>query len=277
LQNGGKFSCTIFVDTPGLHPQALPESSILRTRLAELRELQKSLSTQPYSVIVRLKLAHSYKFLGYPDLAAGDAYKALLLIDEVVEELEYHEVAMVAAKADITSLREHKTTTWSPNSHNWEHAECCCVTVTNNGESEVVGDEEAVIWAKTCWSKTAYDYLVGGLIDCGCLRSAFDYNTRALRAFTNMPSFVAYQETLKLKLRAYFETTGEEFDKMDVLEYPDKGLVRRELYPWNKYEPDRFSSQSIQFLNEEMTKVAPQLEVKVANLPLLAFKDEIAR
>jgi len=260
-----------------LHLQAHPESSILRIRLAELTELQNSLSTQPYSVILRLKLAHSYKFLGYPDLAASDAYKALLLIDEVVEELEYHEVALDAAKVDITSLRDHTTITCSPNSQNWEHAECYCVTVIKDGEIEVVDDEEAVTWAKTCWSKTAYDYLVGGLIDCGCLRSAFDYNTRALRAFPNMPSFTAYQETLKLKLRAYFETTGEEFDKIDVLDYPDKGLVRRELYPWNEYEPDRFSSQNIQFLNEEMTKVAPQLEVKVANLPLLALKGEIKR
>jgi hypothetical protein len=149
--------------------------------------------------------------------------------------------------------------------------------VAKDGESEVVDDVEAVTWAKTCWSKTAYDYLVGGLIDCGCLRSAWDYNTRALRAFPNMPSFEAYQERLKLKLRAYFESIGENFNNVDVLEYPDKGLVRRELYPWNEYEPDRFSSESIQFLNEEMTKVAHQLEVKVANLPLLALKDEIAR
>jgi hypothetical protein len=257
--------------------QNSPTNSILRTRLAELRELQNSLSTQPYSVIARLKLAHSYKFLGYPDLAVGDAYKALLLIDEVVEELEYHEVALDAAKADITSLREHKAITWSPNSHNWEHAECCCATIAKDDESKVVDDEEAVTWAKTCWSKTAYDYLVGGLIDCGCLRSASDYNTRALRAFPNMPSFEAYQERLKLKLREYFENIGEDFNNVDVLDYPDKGLVRRELYPWNEYEPDRFSSESIEFLNEEMTKVAHQLEVKVANLPLLALKDEIAR
>jgi hypothetical protein len=41
------------------------------------------------------------------------------------------------------------------------------------------------------------------------------------------------------------------------------------LYPWNSYEPDRFSAESIQFLNNEMSNVAPNLEVVATNLPLL--------
>ncbi|KAF2709575.1 hypothetical protein K504DRAFT_406888 [Pleomassaria siparia CBS 279.74] len=252
-----------------------PVNSVLRTRLAELEELQKSLTSQPYSIILRLRLAKAYKFLGYPDLAVGDAYKALLLIDEVAEESEYHEVALEAAQADITYTREHKTAVLSPSSHVWEHSECCCVSVLqHDSASTIIDDNEVVNWAKTCWLKTAYDILVGGLIDCGCLRSAFDYNTRAIRAFPNMPSFEAYRETLVTKLQAHFQSTGEIFEQVDISDYPDKGLVRRELYPWNEYEPDRFSPESIQFLNDEMTKVAPLLEVRVANLPLLALKDK---
>lgn len=150
-----------FAHIQGLPRQAQtsPTNSILRTRLAELTELQKRLATQPYSVVLRLKLAKSYKYLGYPDLAVGDAYKALLLIDEVVEELEYHEMALDAAKADIASLRAHKTASRRPNYHNSEHAECCCISVVEDDQAEAVDDDEAVTWAKTCWSKTAYDYL----------------------------------------------------------------------------------------------------------------------
>jgi hypothetical protein len=50
-------------------------------------------------------LAEAYRLLGYPDLAAGDAYKALLLIDEVAEDGEYHEEALEAAKDDFIAER----------------------------------------------------------------------------------------------------------------------------------------------------------------------------
>jgi len=52
----------------------------------------------PYSIIRRLELSREYAALGYPDLAAGEAYMALLLIDEVCEDGgEYHEEAFEAA------------------------------------------------------------------------------------------------------------------------------------------------------------------------------------
>lgn len=71
-------------------------------------------------------------------------------------------------------------------------------------------------------------------------------------------------------MRSYFEGKGEDFDLVDFADYPDKGLVRRELYPWNDHEPDRFSPESISFLNKEMEMVAPKLEVKIVELPLLS-------
>ena len=69
----------------------------------ELLALQEQTPEQPYSIVHRIKLAQAYKELGYPDLAVGDAYKALLLIDEVAEEGEYHEEALEAANADYLS------------------------------------------------------------------------------------------------------------------------------------------------------------------------------
>lgn len=48
----------------------------------------------------RIRLAEAYKHLGYPDLAAGDAYKALLLVDEIVEDGEYHDEVLEAALED---------------------------------------------------------------------------------------------------------------------------------------------------------------------------------
>jgi hypothetical protein len=87
-------------------------------------------------------------------------------------------------------------------------------------------------------------------------------------------SFQGYRNALKVKLRSYFEAQGENLDEVDISEYPDKGLVRRELYPWNEFEPDRYSPESIQLFNANMAKIAPKLEVKAVKLPLLSLKKE---
>lgn len=74
----------------------------MRRKLTEnLVALQHTTPEQPYSILHRLKLARAYKDLGYPDLAAGDAYKALILVDELAEEGEYHDEALEAAQADL--------------------------------------------------------------------------------------------------------------------------------------------------------------------------------
>lgn len=61
-----------------------------------------SIKENPYSINRRLTAANQYASLGYPDLAAGEAYMALLLIDEVREEYgEYHEQAIETAAVDL--------------------------------------------------------------------------------------------------------------------------------------------------------------------------------
>ncbi len=73
------------------------------------------------------------------------------------------------------------------------------------------------------------------------------------------------------KLGAYFQTTDIELDQNTIKldECHDKGYARRELYPWNTHEPDRFSVESLAFLNAQMGKVAPKLEVRSTYLPVL--------
>lgn len=71
-------------------------------------------------------------------------------------------------------------------------------------------------------------------------------------------------------LRTHYQKEGENVDDVEVEDYPDKGLVRRENYPWNEHEPDRHSDECLQFLNEELASIAPKLEVRVSELPLLS-------
>lgn len=78
-----------------------PPNSALQEKLSYLKELHGRLETEPYSILLRLNLAIAYKQLGYPDLAVGDSYKALLLVDEVCDEGEFHEEALSAAEEDL--------------------------------------------------------------------------------------------------------------------------------------------------------------------------------
>jgi hypothetical protein len=70
--------------------------------MASITALQAAVLERPYSIENRLALAREYALLGYPDLSAGEAYMALLLIDEVRDDSgEYHEEAFEAAQEDI--------------------------------------------------------------------------------------------------------------------------------------------------------------------------------
>nr|OQO13194.1 hypothetical protein B0A51_16902 [Rachicladosporium sp. CCFEE 5018] len=79
--------------------------------------------TQPHicSIEVRLELAKVYRALGYPDLAAGEAYKSLLLIDcmdetdtmdglQTIAEIEYPLRALSSATRDqaIEFVKAHE-------------------------------------------------------------------------------------------------------------------------------------------------------------------------
>lgn len=117
----------------------------------------------------------------------------------------------------------------------------------------------------------SYDILIPCLIHCGCFRSAADFINRALRSFPDASTFLNHRESLNSKLRSHLPTKDFSGESVDIEDYPDKGAVRRELYPWNQHEPDRFSSEALKFLNDEMEQIAPRLEVKIAELPLLRY------
>jgi hypothetical protein len=76
---------------------------------------------------------------------------------------------------------------------------------------------------------------------------------------------------LNERLAQYFKKRGIEYPGDLLIEdYPDRGFVRRELYPWNDHEPNRFLEESIDHLNEQLRTVAPDLQVKMIELPDLS-------
>jgi hypothetical protein len=69
--------------------------------LPDLATLQDTVSYRPYSILARLSLGKGYVGLKYPDLAAGEAYLALLLVDELGDESgERHEDVVEAVKLE---------------------------------------------------------------------------------------------------------------------------------------------------------------------------------
>lgn len=70
--------------------------------LPDIAHLHDSVSSKPYSISSRLDLAKAYREHEYPDLAVGEAYIALLLVDECVGESgEFEDEAVEAAIADF--------------------------------------------------------------------------------------------------------------------------------------------------------------------------------
>jgi hypothetical protein len=138
-----------------------------REQLLERRLLlTEGLVSLPYDLIIYLERAVAYSDLGYPDLAAGDAYRALLLTDEVANDgFEYHDQAMesllmrvgdplpeVLAAARVV---EHDD---SPNANG----------IPTEGED--AARQLAVIA-----SVRAYQILSLSLLLCGCLKSAASF------------------------------------------------------------------------------------------------------
>lgn len=73
------------------------------------------------------------------------------------------------------------------------------------------------------------------------------------------------------RLRLYCESsdTANVTNRALLEELPEQGHARRELYPWNEHEKSRYSPESLDSINAQLEKVAPELEARVVELPLL--------
>ncbi|KAH9863413.1 hypothetical protein IAQ61_009691 [Plenodomus lingam] len=230
----------------------MQKNPVLREeRTHRLITLQKKTSATPYSITHRLKLAQAYKELGYPDLAVGDAYKALLLIDEVVGEGEYHEEASDAAALDYTSQQ------------------LAHINIEDESDSTPAPLDSILNWVQVSCLRETYILLIKSLQICGCLRSAFDYISRAKKAFPEDKLFEDFHKSLMDRVRIALGVQEDTLSSIDIDDFPEKGFVRREQYPWNHHEPDRFSEACLQSLNEQLEDIAPKLEVRISELPVL--------
>ncbi|KXH39750.1 Wd tetratricopeptide repeat domain-containing protein [Colletotrichum simmondsii] len=222
--------------------------------LERRRHLTETLIDNPYDLITYLERAVVHSELGYPDLAAGDAYKALLLTDDVLHEgSEYHEQAIEALGSrpldPLPIVLDHG--------------------ILSKLGSDYLIDEardqaSLVAHVAKLSSVRAFQILALSLLLCGCLKSAHEFCDRGL--------LIAPENDELLQTMGYIKHVASRRcrrDDFNVNVLPEWGLVRREVYPWNTYEPDRFAPESLEFLNTELSKSAPKCAVQVSKLPVL--------
>ena len=221
----------------------------VRVLLGKRQDITEALLESPYDPIAYLERAAVHTDLGYPDLAVGDAYRALLLTDEISNEgFEYHDQALealclrcAAGLPDIL-LADGEESLTDP----WEETDKLLLEALHEASTQ-------------CYRRLAI-----GLLLCGCLKSAHDFCSRGLAAAPGDTELLATAEHIHTAARKMCSK-----DDVDMNDLPDQGRVRREIYPWNDHEPNRFSQETIDFLNTELREAAPKCEVKVTELPTL--------
>ncbi|KAI1757814.1 hypothetical protein F4782DRAFT_146373 [Xylaria castorea] len=223
----------------------------IESLLHQRQLLTDELLANPYDIILYLKRALVYSDLGYPDLASGDAYRALLLTDEILNDgFEYHQIAFetLAKYANGTTIDI------------FDHG-----ALSEDGirlANSVLGSDPIALASLA--SIRCFQILSLSLLLCGCLRSAYGFCERGLAVAPNNQEL---KNTMQyIQMVGGRRTRGEISSLSDL---PEWGMVRREVYPWNNNEPDRFSDESLEFLNKKLAEMAPKCCVKVAQLPIL--------
>ena len=229
-------------------------ASRVASLLARRQELTQALADSPYDLILYLRRALVHSDLGYPDLAAGDAYRALLLTDEVRDgSFEYHEQAVEAlrnrAKDPPPDILDYGALSTGSGD----------LADGYSAQGPELHQEITALASVRCFQVLSLSLLL-----CGCLRSAYDFCDRGLVAAPSNRELLNIKEYIGTVARRRLRT-----DHFVVADLPDRGLVPREVYPWNTHEPDRVSPDSLARLNKELAAVAPKCEVRVAQLPVL--------
>ncbi|KAI5465755.1 hypothetical protein BGZ63DRAFT_400201 [Mariannaea sp. PMI_226] len=224
--------------------------------LSRRSELTEDISNQPYDPIPYLERAVVHVDLGYPDLAAGDAYRALLLTDEALNEgFEFHEQAFES----LQTRAAHAL----PEVLNYDGLPEDKLQFPNEDNEHHQDDAQRLA---TLASIRAFQLLSMSLLCCGCLQSAADFCVRGLQLCPKNNDLINTKGKITA---AACRRLGRDDVEIETAGLPDRGLVRREVYPWNDHEPDRFSPESLADLNSHLKEMAPKCAVEVATLPIL--------
>ncbi|ERT00765.1 mynd domain containing protein [Sporothrix schenckii 1099-18] len=251
-----------------------PVGSRIASLLEQRQELTDKLAESAYDIFLYLSRAAVYADLAYPDLAAGDAYRALLLTDEISDEsFEYHDQTQEAMAPYATGEKSLPDVLRQGTPSNLA-SDVAALSLSPDSEETEDAKFEAHRRLASIAAIRCYQTLSLNLLLCGCLRSAHTFCERGLVADPNDKDLQQTKALIDTAARKRFRRADDATFVYNPTDLPDRGLVRREVYPWNTYEPDRFSAASLAFLNDELSRAAPKCEVRATELPILTEKDD---
>ena len=221
------------------------------------------LTQRPYNPQHYIERAICHEELEYPDLAASDAYRALLLTDEALdEEGEYHAEAVKAI------LGERAEDRYTSKKHTGHHTSDLREVDREDLEQHSTVEEPWYTKLINGYALRCYHILARTLLACGDLRSAYDFTERGLSAFPGENDLQILQK--RILDRSARENSAQVDLQLNSREnLSQDGHARREIYEWNKHEPDRFSAENLAYINQEICKIAPKCKVAVTELPYL--------
>ncbi|PKY04803.1 hypothetical protein P168DRAFT_303951 [Aspergillus campestris IBT 28561] len=239
--------------------------SLLTTR----SETTSRLYADPHNPHLHLERGRVHEQLGFPDLASADAYRALSLLDSVVDPdgCEFH-----ARRVVDQDQKDRDAVSRNSDEDDGEDED----EDDDEGFAPITQDEyDAIIG-------DVYALLVRSLVSCGCFRDAYDFAVRGLALLGDKSQSTAadvlreQMRNIKSAYRARLgsdapapPTTNEDDIQIDPSRLPAQGYARRVLYPWNTHEPDRKAPETLALLNERLKTVAPKCEVRAVALPAL--------
>jgi hypothetical protein len=237
-------------------------------RISELLKQREdcniSIRHDPHNPTHHIRRGWIHSKLGFPDLAAADAYRALTLLESVADpdSSEYRAWKRVGSiesigaavckpansvEGDFAALRIDEGS---------EHGE-------EDGDFELVSQEEY-----EASIGEVYRLLVQSLFACSCTKDAYEFCVRALHLGDMIkPVDRDRLERLLSEIKQFGRQKDDE--DFDPSRLENQGFARRVVYPWNMHEPDRSSLEVVNFLNERLRDVAPKCEVRSVALPSL--------
>lgn len=241
--------------------------------LAQRKAAEASLLEDAHNPIQHLRLGKIHFQLGFPDLAAADAYRALTLFDSVLDSCSDYPARKRVTSTDDCMLNADSLSD-EPEDDDSQSSE------------EYPGSFEDVAWDDfNAYIGEVYILLVESLLHCGCLRDAYDFCTQGLKLIHGEGREARNEVLSKLMtmikrssvdlLRRTDKNSDDQHEvQFEPVNLPTQGYARRVVYPWNTHEPDRNSPEIVSLLNEKLQVVAPKCEIRAVELPALHGLEE---
>ncbi|PTU23423.1 hypothetical protein P175DRAFT_0432153 [Aspergillus ochraceoroseus IBT 24754] len=223
--------------------------------LQDRADVTARLYADPHNPHLHLERGLVHQRLGFADLASADAYRALSLLDSVLdpEGCEFH--ARRKLHSDVATEQDEEDDEDEDEDEAFE-------SITETEFNEIIGP--------------VYALLVKSLVRCGCLRDAYEFAVRGLAVLQNLEVAIESVSSAKRVLLAQIEVIKRRYYGrnpsgmgIDIQKLNAQGSARRILYPWNEHEPDRKAPDTLLLLNERLKDVAPKCEVRAVALPAL--------